>query len=63
MLFELRFKASEERECVGCGAGESGDYLSVIKTAEFLGGGFQNLRALGDLSIARHHDFPVAAHA
>ena len=63
MLFELRFKAREEREGVGGGAGEPGHDLSVIKTAKFLGGGFQNLRALGDLSIAGHHDFAVAAHA
>lgn len=62
MLFEFGFEAGEESEGVGRGAGESGDNFSVIETAKFLGGGLENLRALGDLAVTGHDDFGVTAH-
>ena len=53
-LFELGFKAREERESVGRGTGESGHDPVVVKAAELARRGFQHFLAERDLAVAGH---------
>src|ERR1700678_2722371 len=62
-LFELRFKAREEREGVGGGTRESGDDLVVVKAPQFLGRSLQHFRAERHLPVSGHHHFPTPADA
>ena len=61
-LLQLGFEAREQREGVGRGAGETGQDLVVVEPAQLSGGRLSGLPAQGDLAVAGHHDFAVAAH-
>ncbi|MCY1187375.1 hypothetical protein D9M73_283450 [compost metagenome] len=62
MLFKLAFKALEQGEGVGGGTSEAGDDLAVIQAAHFLGVAFHHGIAEGNLAVAAHDDFAVAAN-
>src|SRR5690606_16846669 len=61
--FELGFEALLQREGVGRGAGEAGQYLVVIQAADFPGGALDDDVAQGDLAVAAQRNAVAAAHA
>ncbi|MNN09468.1 hypothetical protein D3C81_1223490 [compost metagenome] len=62
MFLELAFKALEQGERIGGGAGEARDDLAVVQAAHFLGVAFHHGVAEGNLAVATHDDFAVAAN-
>ncbi len=62
MFLQLPFEAFEEGEGVGGGAGEARQNLAVIEAADLLGVAFHDGVAQGNLAVAAHDDFAVAAH-
>ncbi len=62
MLLQLAFEALEQGEGVGGGAGEAGQDLAVVEAADLLGVAFHHGVAEGNLAVAAHDDFAVAAH-
>ena len=63
VLLQLGFKAAEQRESVGGGAGKSGQDLVLIQAADLLGGVLDHAFAKRDLAVAGHDHFAVAADA
>ena len=62
VFLQLPFEALEEGEGIGGGAGEAGQDLAVIEAADLLGVAFHDGVAEGNLAVAAHDDFAVAAH-
>jgi len=62
VFLQLTFEALEEGEGVSGGAGETGQHLAVIEAADLLGVAFHHGIAEGNLAVAAHDDFAVAAH-
>src|SRR5690606_20483174 len=56
------FEAFEQGEGIGGGPGEAGQHLAVIQTADLLGVAFHHGVAQGNLAVAAHDDFAVAAY-
>ena len=61
VFFQLAFKTLKQGESVGGSSGETGQHFTVIQTADFFGIAFHNGIAQGNLAIAAHDDFAVAA--
>ncbi|CAO3313438.1 hypothetical protein METHP15_990015 [Pseudomonas sp. P15-2025] len=61
VFFQLTFKALEQGEGVGSGAGEARDDLAVVQAAHLLGVAFHHGVAEGYLAVAAHDDFAVTA--
>src|SRR6267142_38060 len=62
-LLKLAFEAFKKRNCVGRGAGETGDDLVIIKAARFARGVLHDVIAHGHLAIGDEHDLVVLAYA
>src|SRR5580700_3437295 len=62
-LFELGFKAREERKGVRGGSRESPDDLVVVKAPQLLRRSFQHFRSQRHLTVTGHHHFTAPADA
>ena len=62
MFFQLAFEAFEQGEGVGSGAGKAGQHLAVVEAANLLRVAFHHGVTQGNLAVAAHDDFAVAAH-
>ena len=62
MLFELRLEALEQRECIGGGAGKSGQHLVVMEASYLAGRRLDDDVAERDLAVAAQRDRAIAAH-
>src|SRR5690606_31266704 len=63
VLLELGFEQFEQRERIGRGTGETGQYLAVLAQAAHLARvGLHHRAAEGHLAVAGDHDMAVAAH-
>src|SRR5882724_7061245 len=62
MLLELRFEALEQREGVGCRAGESRQHVVVIDPAHLARGRLDDNVAERHLAVAAERHGAVAAH-
>lgn len=61
VFLQLLLEALEQGEGIGGGAGETGQYLTVIQAPDLLGVAFHHGVAQGNLAVAAHDDFAVAA--
>ena len=62
MFLKLAFETFEEGEGVSGGPGKTGDNLAVLQAANFLRVAFHHGIAQGNLAVAAHDDFAVAAN-
>ncbi|MNY59270.1 hypothetical protein D3C86_1956990 [compost metagenome] len=62
VFFQLAFKALEQGEGICGGAGKTGQYLAVIEAANLFRIAFHHGVAEGNLAVAAHDDFAVAAN-
>jgi hypothetical protein len=62
MFLKLAFKTLEEGEGVSGGPGKTGDDLAVVQAANFFRIAFHHGITKGNLAVATHDDFAVAAN-
>ena len=62
MFFQLTFETLKEGEGIGGGASEARQDLAVIEAPDFLGVAFHDGVTEGNLAVAAHDDFAVAAY-
>ena len=62
MLFKLAFEAFEEGKGVSGGTGKTGNDLAVVQATNFFRVAFHHGIAKGNLAVAAHDDFAVAAN-
>ncbi|MNP81027.1 hypothetical protein D3C76_1792830 [compost metagenome] len=62
VFFKLAFETFEEGKGVGGGAGKPGDDLAVVQATNFFRVAFHHGIAKGNLAVAAHDDFAVAAN-
>ena len=62
MFLKLAFEAFKEGKGVGGGASETGDDLAVVQAANFFRVALHHGVAQGNLAVAAHDDFAVAAN-